>query len=102
MGGVGTEIKVQRSHTHTQQASGKKHAVSILISQTESRNMAPVTHHLSLLLSFCGEQREMESGSREDGERMDRGEDRMERRKEDGGWRREEEERMGRGGGGFG
>lgn len=49
------EQKIMKSkpNTHSQQAPGKKHTVSILISLTESRNMASVTHHLPSLLSFC-------------------------------------------------
>ena len=42
-----------KPNTHSQQASGKKQTVSILISLTESRNMASVTHNLPSLLSFC-------------------------------------------------
>lgn len=41
-----------KPNTHSVQASGKKHTVSILISLTESRNVASVTHHLPSLLSF--------------------------------------------------
>lgn len=42
-----------KPNTHSQEAPGKKHTVSILISLTESRNMASVTHHLPSLLSLC-------------------------------------------------
>jgi len=45
------KIMKSKSNTHSQQARGKKHIVSILISLTESRNMASVTHHLLPLLS---------------------------------------------------
>ena len=48
-----------KHNTHSQQASGKNHTVSILISLTESRNMASVTHHLPSLLSSSGEDGEM-------------------------------------------
>lgn len=47
-------IMKSKPNTRSQQAPGKKHTVSILISRTESRNMASVTHHLPSLLSFCG------------------------------------------------
>lgn len=46
-------IMKSKPNTHNQEAPGKKHTVSILISLTESRNMASVTHHLPSLLSFC-------------------------------------------------
>lgn len=46
-------IMKSKRNTRSQHAPGKKHTVSILISQTESRNMASVTHHLPSLLSFC-------------------------------------------------
>lgn len=46
-------IMKSKPNTHTWEAPGKKHTVSILISLTESRNMASVTHHLPSLLSFC-------------------------------------------------
>lgn len=45
-------IMKSKPNTHSQEAPGKKHTVSILISLTESRNMASVTHHLLSLLSF--------------------------------------------------
>lgn len=46
------KIMKSKSNTHSQHAPGKKHKVSILISLTESRNVASVTHHLPSLLSF--------------------------------------------------
>lgn len=49
-----------KPNTHSQQAPGKKHTVSILISLTESRNMASVTHHLPSLLSLCGVEKDGE------------------------------------------
>lgn len=53
-------IMKSKPNTHSQQAPGKKHTVSILISKTESRNMASVTHHLPSLLSFCGVEKDGE------------------------------------------
>lgn len=53
-------IMKSKPNTHSQQAPGKKHTVSILISLTESRNMASVTHHLPSLLSFCGVEKDGE------------------------------------------
>lgn len=53
-------IMKSKPNTRSQQAPGKKHTVSILISQTESRNMASVTHHLPSLLSFCGAKKDGE------------------------------------------
>jgi hypothetical protein len=49
-----------KHNTHSQQPSGKKHTVSILITLTESRNMASATRHLPSLLSFFVEEGEME------------------------------------------
>lgn len=47
------EQRVMKSKPNTRPAApGKKHTVSILISLTESRNLASVTHHLPSLLSF--------------------------------------------------
>lgn len=45
-------IMKSKPNTHSRGAPGKKRTVSILISLTESRNMASVTHHLPSLLSF--------------------------------------------------
>lgn len=53
-------IMKSKPNTHSQEAPGKKHTVSILISLTESRNMASVTHHLPSLLSFCGVEKDGE------------------------------------------
>lgn len=51
-----------KPNTHSQEAPGKKRTVSILISLTESRNMASVTHHLPSLLSFCGVEKDGRGG----------------------------------------
>lgn len=47
-------IMKSKPGAHSREAPGKKRTVSILISLTESRNMASVTHHLPPLLSLCG------------------------------------------------
>lgn len=55
-------IMKSKPNTHSQEAPGKKRTVSILISLTESRNMASVTHHLPSLLSFCGVEKDGRGG----------------------------------------
>lgn len=51
-----------KPNTHGRGAPGKKRTVSILISLTESRNMASVTHHLPSLLSFRRGERDGRGG----------------------------------------